>query len=95
MGMETKELRRVFILRDGQEVEGSFGDVKEGDVFRMIEHSGEPIVHRPDFKGLCWYRAAKDPYPDREKPGQRVIKAYVLGRNPNTPVPKDDEQGAA
>lgn len=64
-----EDLRRVEILRNGQWQEVDFGFIKAGDIFRMFEATGEPVV---DNNGNRLFIAISNPYKTKE--GLWVVK---------------------
>jgi hypothetical protein len=42
--------RKVEIKKDGEWIESSMKNVKEGDVFRMFESNGDPVVGKGGFE---------------------------------------------
>lgn len=54
-----KDLRKIEVLKNNKWQEINFEHLHKGDIFRMFESTGEPVV---DNKGNRHFKAVSEPY---------------------------------
>jgi hypothetical protein len=58
------DVRKVEILKSGEWKEVAFPDLKDGDIFRMFEPNGDPVISNVD--GTIHWKVAGEPYLNEE-----------------------------